>query len=148
MALFTGTFPKQIDRKGRVSVPAQLRSMLLADGAKSFFLKPVIGQPAYEALPTHVMEQIADRIDAMDFGDPARDEAEQEYFSASTEVSPDGEGRIMVPPSLLEETGATDQLLFVGRGRRLQIWAPGAYEAHAKNGPVAPARIPSKGGAA
>ena len=42
----------------------------------------------------------------------------------------DGEGRILLPPTLAKTVGIKDRAAFVGRGTRFQIWAPDMFEEH------------------
>jgi MraZ protein len=42
----------------------------------------------------------------------------------------DPEGRVTLPKDVLKTTGIAGQALFVGRGRRFQIWEPKTYDAN------------------
>lgn len=45
----------------------------------------------------------------------------------------DGEGRVIVPPSLREFAGITGQATFVGVGKLFQIWDPQRLDEHRMN---------------
>jgi len=47
-----------------------------------------------------------------------------------THATFDGEGRIVLPPYLMEYAGITDSATFVGVGRTFQIWEAEALAAH------------------
>ena len=57
------------------------------------------------------------------------DDLASSIMSDAFELPFDGDGRIILPPSLREHAGITNQAAFVGRGNRFQIWEPAAAEA-------------------
>jgi MraZ protein len=42
----------------------------------------------------------------------------------------DPEGRVVLPPDLLEHAGIAGEALFVGRGARFSIWDPATFAEH------------------
>ena len=54
MALFAGTYENRIDRKGRVSLPADFRAELPAEGARVVYVYPSPRGGALEAETWHV----------------------------------------------------------------------------------------------
>ena len=47
--------------------------------------------------------------------------------SEARRVSIDGEGRIVLPPELIEFAKIDEKVTFVGRGARFQIWDPTTF---------------------
>lgn len=130
MALMTGTYTKQIDRKGRVGVPAPLRSLLLPDGAAEFKVRTVVDRPALEALTVATLEEQHNVIyRKMPMGSEEQDEALETYISAARSVTPDAEGRIVLPTDFREHLGDPSEITFVGRGVAVQIWDAETYAA-------------------
>lgn len=131
MALMTGTYTKQIDRKGRVGVPAPLRNLLLAEGATGFHVRPVVDRPTLEAMTTAELESIHSLIDEeFPIGSAEREAALDQYVSAAREVTPDAEGRVVLPPEIRDHLGPAEELTFVGRGGTVQIWEAETYRAY------------------
>ena len=130
MALMTGTYTKQFDRKGRVSVPAALRNLLLPENATEFKVRPVPDELALEALTLGELEEQYSIIKTrLAIGSEEWDDAIEEYISSAKSVTPDAEGRIILPPDFREHIGETEEVTFVGRGTTMRIWAADAYTA-------------------
>jgi MraZ protein len=51
-------------------------------------------------------------------------------FADSQQIPFDSEGRIILPPFMIEHAGITETAAFVGLGRTFQIWEPNAYAKH------------------
>ncbi len=130
MRRFTSRYSNKIDRKGRISVPAQFRSVVEEQGAHHIYLKPNLADGAIDGLTERFMDKVQEAISQLPIGSEDRDAFEDEYFSESVEIRFDPEGRIVVPKELMEFAGISDQALFIGRGERFQIWQPEAYEAY------------------
>jgi MraZ protein len=45
-------------------------------------------------------------------------------YAEAAELTPDKEGRIVLPDPLLSSAGVTGEMVFVGLGRRFEIWEP------------------------
>ena len=128
MTLFLSTYINKIDRKGRVSVPAPFRTAL----AKQEFQGIVVFKsPNFEALEgfgMDFMEEIASRLDHFDLFSDEQDDMASMIFGQSRQLPLDGDGRIVFPKDLAEDCGITDQIAFVGMGKKFQIWAPEKWE--------------------
>lgn len=133
MAVFLSTYVNKIDRKGRVSVPAQFRQVLAeqspAGTAGGLVVFRSVTLPALEACSAKHMEDLAADLDLMDLSDEEREHFELTIFSASVALPIDPEGRIILPDDLREFAGVEDQVAFVGKSKTFQIWEPGAFNA-------------------
>lgn len=129
MALFLDSHVHKIDRKGRVSVPAQFRAALMSQSFAGVIAFPSFRDncDAIEACGWDRMDQLSESLDNLDpFSDEQNDMAAV-LFGAAVQLPFDGEGRIMLPDRLLEAAGIVDRTVFVGCGQTFQIWAPDAY---------------------
>jgi MraZ protein len=129
VALFVSSFTNKIDRKGRVSVPAPYRQVLAAKGSDMVVLYP---HPKHEAIEGSGMDWLDDyfaRLAQLPEYDEDRD-ALQSLFSQVNQVTPDGEGRIILPDILIGRAGLSENAIFVGAGAKFEIWEPGRYAEH------------------
>ena len=129
MALFLDSHVHKIDRKGRVSVPAQFRAALMNQSFAGVIAFPSFREncDAIEACGMDRMNQLSESLDNLDpFSDEQNDMASV-LFGAAVQLPFDGEGRIMLPDRLLNGAGIVDKTVFVGCGQTFQIWAPDAY---------------------
>lgn len=130
--LFQGSALNAVDAKGRVSVPAFLRSVIERRGdARTIVLAkhesfPALSayDPAYAALKHSKIERLFEKQE----GDS---EAALEYqqrnlmaFAATEEVPYDSSGRIVLPPMMRRKGQVEDLALFLGAGETFQIWNP------------------------
>ncbi|MDB5407478.1 MAG: putative Protein MraZ [Rhodospirillales bacterium] len=129
MALFLSTFVNKVDRKGRVSVPASFRGAL---AEQSFN-----GIVAFRSFKSAAIEGSGiDRLDEMSNRLAELPEFSEDYdslswiFADSQQIPFDSEGRIILPPFMVEHAGITENAAFVGLGRTFQIWEPTAYARH------------------
>lgn len=129
MALFLSRFDNKVDRKGRVSVPAQYRAALAAQPFQGIVAYPSPIMATVEACGLDRFEQLADGLD-QNFNQFSNEYQvlSNALLGRSHQLSFDSEGRIMLPDALIEHAGITDTATFSGRGRIFQIWSPAAYE--------------------
>jgi MraZ protein len=140
--LFQGSALNAVDAKGRVSVPAFLRSVIERRGdAKTIVLAkhesfPCLSayDPAYAALKHAKLERLLEK-------EETNPDAQLEYqqrnlmaFGATEETPYDSSGRILFP-LMMRRKGQIEHLaLFLGAGETFQIWNPKLFLAE-KNVP-------------
>jgi MraZ protein len=136
--LFLSTFQNRIDKKGRVSVPAQFRAVLAAklNSADGDFQGIVAYQsPLHSCVEACGMSRIIklnERIETFDPYSEERDAFVTTLFGESVQLSFDGEGRVMLPEQLIEAANLKEQATFVGKGEVFEIWEPVAFVEYAK----------------
>ena len=130
--LFQGSALNAVDAKGRVSVPAFLRSVIERRGdAKTIVLAKHENfaclsayDPAYAALKHSKLERLFEKEE----GNPAAALDYQQRnlmaFAATEEVPYDSSGRIVLPPMMRAKGGIEDLALYLGTGETFQIWNP------------------------
>ena len=130
--LFQGSALNAVDAKGRVSVPAFLRSVIERRGdARNIVLAKhdaftalAAYDPAYAALKHAKLERLLEKQET----DPAAelDHARRTMmaFGATEEVPYDSSGRIVLPPMMRAKGKIEELALFIGVGETFQIWNP------------------------
>ena len=130
--LFQGSALNAVDAKGRVSVPAFLRSVVERRGdAKTIVLAshesfPCLSayDPAYAALQHSKLERLFEKEE----GNPAAALDYQQRnlmaFAATEEVPYDSSGRIVLPPMMRKKGRIEELALYLGTGETFQIWNP------------------------
>ena len=133
MALFLSTFTKKIDKKGRVSVPAQFRSAMQDESFGGIVVYPSFIHSCVEACSMSRIKKLSDSIDNLDPFSEERDAFATAVLGGSSQLQFDSEGRVMLPLELLEQSGITEDVVFVGKGQTFEIWEPKKFEAYSKN---------------
>jgi len=62
---------------------------------------------------------------------PVRD-TERFILAQAFEVFPDDQGRIVIPERLIEYSGLSEDIYFIGLGEKVEIWDKNAWEAKEK----------------
>lgn len=117
-----------IDAKGRVSIPAQFRSILAAEGAAGrLWCTFSLDSEAVDAGGPTLRKIVTERISQID---PLSEDYDlyTVVLADSVELNIDKEGRVMLPDSVRNFTGITDRVTFVGRGFKFQLWNPDVYD--------------------
>lgn len=130
MALFLSTFEKSIDKKGRVSVPTTFRGALAGQNFNGIIAYPSFVNPCIEACGMDRIEQLHERIEALDPFSEERDAFATAILGGSVQLPLDNEGRVNLPENLLKEAGIDGQCVFVGKGATFEIWEREAYTVH------------------
>ncbi|MEO6434111.1 MAG: division/cell wall cluster transcriptional repressor MraZ, partial [Sphingomicrobium sp.] len=130
--LFQGSALNAVDAKGRVSIPAFLRSVIERRGdARTITLAkhesfPCLTayDPAYAALKHAKLERLMEKEETGP--DAALDYQQRNLmaFAATEEVPYDSSGRILMPPMMRMKGKIEDLALFLGTGETFQLWNP------------------------
>ena len=121
---FLGSYTHQIDEKGRVSLPASFRR----EAGDQRFVRVQPYPPALALYPELEWGQVEERLtDLMGRQDDARMYV-LSVMAKAVEVSPDAQGRILIPARLKEAAGLTSSVLLVGAINKVELWAPEKFE--------------------
>lgn len=129
MTKFLFSHEKQIDAKGRVSVPAPYRTSLAELGGERIFCFPALDPDtnALECYPSTGYLELLARIEEVE--DPEeRDQLEWAVITRGIELNCDAEGRVAFPERFLTALGIDKMIRFAARGDRFQIMSPETYE--------------------
>ncbi len=130
MAIFLSTYVYRVDKKGRVSVPAEFRRVLENQSFQGVIVFKSLQHPALEACSADHMQQLSDSLDTLNVSAEEYELIETTIFGGSFQLPFDGEGRIVLPQQLCEFAGITEEAAFVGRRRTFQIWQPARFAEH------------------
>ena len=126
--MFLSTYENKIDKKGRVSVPANFRSHLNSVGYTGFITYPSFNHPALEACSQDRIEKLSNTIDSLNPFEEKRDFFATSILSESENLQFDTEGRVSLSNKLLKHAKINKSILFVGLGKTFQIWEPKNFE--------------------
>ncbi len=130
--MFLSTYQNNIDKKGRVSVPANFRSHLSALGYNGFICYPSFNNSALEACSQERIEKLSNTIDSLNPFEEKRDYFAVSVLSESENLQFDTEGRVSISENHLNHAKIKNNVLFVGLGKTFQIWNPKNFESFKK----------------
>lgn len=133
MVLFLSTYINKIDKKGRVSVPAQFRAALAKQDFNGIVAYSSFVNSCIEACGIERIEYLSNTIDSLDPYSDSRDAFATAILGGSVQMPFDKEGRVVLPPELIEVAGLDTKACFVGKGATFEIWHPEKFEEYARN---------------
>jgi len=122
--LFMDTIINKVDAKGRVSLPSDYRAMVKELSAEIVCYRSLTA-PCIEGCLEDLLESLATEIEnSTDFFSETQDNLTNLIFGDAKRFPFDSTGRIILSEKLLKHAGITDAAVFVGKGRKFQIWNP------------------------
>ncbi len=120
--MFSGMSNHSIDSKGRIVLPAKFREEL----GDTFYLARGFGNCCIQAMSTEQFNAICSRIMEL----PADKAMALQYtFSATAvEVTPNSQGRVIIPQNLREFAGIESDALVIGMNTRVEIWSQPKFD--------------------
>ena len=119
-----------MDEKGRVSLPSAFRRE--ADGDRFVLLQ--WRPPALTLFPVESWATAQERLLTFRRNQPEAWGDVLAITSNAVEVSPDKQGRILIPAWLQEAAGLTGRVLLLGNMDRVELWDPEEFERVARTG--------------
>ena len=126
--MFLSSYENKLDKKGRVSVPANFRSHLSSLGYNGFISYPSFNHEALEACSEDRIEKLSKTIDSLNPFEEKRDYFATSILSESVSLQFDSEGRVLITDKLLDHARIKNSILFVGLGKTFQIWEPESFK--------------------
>ena len=77
------------------------------------------------------IEKLSTRIETLDPFSDEYDAFTTTILGGSVQLAFDGEGRILLPETLIGLAGISDTAVFIGKGQTFEIWEPAKFAVHA-----------------
>lgn len=124
--MFFGTYRHLIDEKNRFRVPAKLKDSL---GENWVITKGANG--CLFGFSKQTMEQdIYPKLNGISMFDAKAQKPLRILFSSAFETEEDKQGRVLLPQELKTYAGITKNIVTIGVGSRIEIWAEEAFDAY------------------
>lgn len=134
---FRGEFDQKVDGKGRMSIPADFRSVL-ADGDPRCPENPLPRmvvlhgkhlKGCLHAYTIEAMEEIEEGIKRLPRGSEARKKASRKILGKSWDTEVDKDGRIVLPQRLRQQIGLEGLATMAAMGDYFEIWNAETFRA-------------------
>lgn len=122
---FLGSYTYQLDDKGRVSLPAAFRR----EAPDQRFVLIQAYAPSLALYPESEWREVQVRLKDLMRHQPEARMWVLSVMAQAVEVSPDSQGRILIPGRLQEAAELNGQVLLVGAIDKIEIWDPARFEA-------------------
>ncbi len=121
---FFGEFEHSIDSKNRLTLPSAIRKKIDEDE------RLILSSGFDKCLTLYPYDGWVKFLEEAGAAGP-RSEARQlrrAFSSRASEVSPDSQGRLVIPSKLKEWAGINDQVTVVGNFDNVELWSPERWE--------------------
>lgn len=121
---FNGCYERTIDPKNRIVMPPKLRDAL---GAKEFV---IFTDPTENFIRLYRIEQWEEMTDKLLYADDGVDRTvlQRALYRYSENCELDSQSRFVLPPQFVERAGIVRDIVIIGLGKRIEIWAKDRYE--------------------
>lgn len=117
--MFLGTYEHTIDEKGRMTIPARFRDLIL-DGAYI-----TLGfDHNLMVLTNDVFSNLSARINSMSITNSTARDLRRLMFANAVQIETDKAGRILIPIFLRTMIQLEGQAIVIGVGNYFEIWSP------------------------
>ena len=129
MDRFVSHFTLRLDAKGRISIPASFRAVLMRDGFEGLYCYPALDRPAVDAGGNALLAEIETLMARFSPYSEEREQFSTALFGTSEVLKIDSEGRVVLTEPLKMHAGIADEAMFAGLGHKFQIWEPERFRA-------------------
>lgn len=118
--MFFGEYFHQLDEKGRLRIPAKLRSTFT--GKECIITKGTNGC-LFVFDKNYFISNFLNKLSAVPTFDINTQKPIRMLLSSSFEAQEDSQGRILMPATLKEYAKILKKVVFIGVGNRIEIWS-------------------------
>jgi division/cell wall cluster transcriptional repressor MraZ len=123
--VFSGRMRLALDPKNRTTIQAGWRP----EKPAPLWLVPHSGEKCLLAMPEEEFRSVPARVNALTHYSP---EERQDYidlfFAEAEKVTPDSQGRFVIPQHFCDELNLKEWVLLAGADTKFKIWNPDEYE--------------------
>ena len=112
-----------MDAKGRFAVPQRQRTRLLEDYDGQLVMTVNTASPCLVIYPMPHWEKLEAHVEALPSLDPQIKRFQRKLLGYAVDLELDTNGRVLVPPALREYARLEEELVLVGQGSKLELWA-------------------------
>lgn len=120
----TGTYFHSMDKKGRINFPVKLREQI----GETFWISRGTTEKCLTVYSKEGWEDIMRQIGGLK--GPDGEKLRRWFCSGAVEVTPDQQGRVLIPVALRNHAGlgVEDNVAVIGAGRKAEIWKRETWE--------------------
>ena len=128
--MFFGEYHYQLDEKGRLRIPSKLRSSLL----KEYVITKGTSSSLFVFDKAYFENEFLSKLSSVPTFSAGAQKPIRALLSSSFEVSEDAQGRFGLPIALKEFAKINKNIVFVGVGNRIEIWAEEIWQKYNEDG--------------
>ena len=126
--MFRGLSSGQIDSKGRITIPANYRTLMVEEASGSLVVTIDTEARCLLLYPFPQWQIIEEKLESLPSFQPAARRVQRLLMGHATDVEMDNHGRILLPPLLREYAGLEKRAVLVGQGKKFELWDEGYWD--------------------
>ena len=126
--MFRGIAAINVDAKGRVTVPANQRAILMEESEGKVVLTIDTEDRCLLLYPLTQWLIIEEELSALPSFNPATRRIKRLLIGHATDITLDRHGRILLPPLLREYAGLDQRIVLVGQGKKFEVWGESQWD--------------------
>ena len=143
MTFFTSEYESKLDAKGRLVLPARIKSQLPESSGNELVIRKGFEQ-CLILFPMVEFKKVCSKISGLsEFNEEYR-KLQRNFFSGTVTVELDNNGRFLIPKNMLSYATLDKESVLVGMGNKVEIWNPSLYEKHLINDPSELSKLAQK----
>lgn len=127
---FAGETRHPLDEKNRLSIPAKYRHWLDGEETEYTFVVTKGSDPCLVAYPSTEWDVLSEKLLKLSYFKKKNRAFIRALARSSVRLKCDGQGRILIPSTLLEYANIKKDVTIIGALNRLEFWDPQTLEQH------------------
>jgi len=123
LVMFRGIAEINLDPKGRLAIPAKYREVLLELCRGQLVATIDIQDACLRIYPLPVWLELEAQLEALPGTNPGIRRIQRLLLGYASELDMDGNGRVLLPPSLRKYAQLDKKLVLVGQGKKFELWS-------------------------
>ena len=129
MTFFTSEYASKLDAKGRLVLPARIKSQLPLGESQELVIRRGF-EPCLIMYPMVEFKKVFSKISGLNEFNEEYRKLQRNFLSGVVTVELDSNGRFLIPKSMLTYAQIEKDAMLVGTGNKVEIWNPTIYEKH------------------
>lgn len=126
MSFFSGEFECKVDAKGRMVLPAKVKTNLPEVHTNELVVKRGF-EPCLVLYPKLEWNKVFSKVSGLSEFNKEYRRFQRSFLSGVSEVDMDGNGRILIPKTMMKYASIEKEMVVVGMGNRIELWDPDKY---------------------
>lgn len=127
MTQFLGEYECKIDSKGRVMLPVGLRKQVSPEAQERFVINRGF-EKCLALYPHNEWQRISAEVNKLNLYNKKNRDFARYFFRGATELALDGNGRLLMPRSLLEYADIKAEVVLFAYSNRIEVWDKQLYD--------------------
>jgi MraZ protein len=131
MTFFTSEYECKLDAKGRLVLPARIKTQLpeLDGGSQELVIRRGFEQ-CLIIYPMVEFKKVFSKISGLNEFNEEYRKLQRNFLAGVVTVELDSNGRFLIPKNMLTYAQVDKDAMLVGTGNKVEIWNPKIYEKH------------------